>query len=135
MVELVKQGAVGLEGVSNQPGDGEHEVPVGHRGADLIGDEGAFDLRAALVARGAETALPAGEGKEEFMAAVGAVEAGEAGMEIAASEESRDRRGGLGGEAGNLGGVIVENLPDRRGARLAGAVADAHLLAGGSRWA
>ncbi len=25
-------------GGANQPWDGEHEVPVGHRGADLVGD-------------------------------------------------------------------------------------------------
>jgi hypothetical protein len=50
--------------------------------------------------------------------AVGAQEAGEAGVEVAAIEEGADGRGGLGGEAGHFGGVIVENLPDRRGAGL-----------------
>ncbi len=116
-------------------GEGEHEVPVGHRGADRVGDESAFDKGAALVARGAETALLAGEGEEEFMAAVGAVEAGEAGVEVATIEESDDGRGGFGGKAGHLGGVVVENLPDRRGAGLAGTVADANHLGSGSRWA
>jgi len=46
------------------------------------------------------------------------MEAGGAGVEIAAVEESPDRRGGLGGKAGDLGGVVVENPPDRRGAGL-----------------
>jgi len=96
---------------------------VGHRGADLIGDEGALDEGAALVARGAEPALLAGKRAEEFVIAVGAVEAGEAGVEVAAVEEGGDGRGGFGGKAGDLGGVVVENLPDRRGAGLAGTVA------------
>jgi len=96
---------------------------VGHRGADLIGDEGALDEGAALVARGAEAALLAGKRAEEFVAAIGAEEAGEARVEVAAVEEGGDGRGGFGGEAGHLRRVIVENLPDRRGAGLAGTVA------------
>ncbi len=135
VVEFAKQGAVELEGVANQPGEGEHEVPVGHRGADLIGDQGALDEGAALVAGGAENALLASEGDEEFVAAVGAVQAGEAGVEVAAVEEGGDGGGGLGGEAGHLGSVVVENLPDRGGAGLARTVADANHLGSGSRWA
>ncbi len=135
VVEFAEQGAVELEGLADQPGKGEHEVPVGHRGANLVGDEGALDQGAALVARGAEAALLAGKRAEEFMAAVGAVEAGEAGVEVAAIEEGADGGGGLGGEAGHLGGVVVENLPDRRGAGLAGTVADADHRGSGSRWA
>lgn len=69
------------------------------------------------------------------MAAVRAVQAGEAGVEVAAVEEGADGRGGFRREAGNLGGVIVENLPDRGGAGLAGTVADANHLGSGSRWA
>ncbi|MFM1749387.1 MAG: hypothetical protein RLZZ188_3053 [Verrucomicrobiota bacterium] len=135
VVEFAKQDAVELESITDKPREGEHEVPVGHRGADLVGDEGALDEGAALVARGAEPALLAGEGEEEFVAAVGAVQAGEAGVEVAAIEEGGYRGGGLGGEAGQLCRVIVENLPDRRGAGLAGTVADAHHLAGRTRWA
>ena len=135
VVEFAEQGAVELEGGPDQPGEGEHEVPVGHRGADCVGDEGALDEGATLVAGGAEAALLAGEGKEEFVAAVGTVQAGEASVKVAAVEEGGDGRGGLGGEAGHLGGVIVENLPDRRGAGLAGTVADTNHLGSGSRWA
>jgi hypothetical protein len=69
------------------------------------------------------------------MTAVGAEEAGEAGVEVTAVEEGADGRGGLGGEAGVLCRVVVENLPDGRGAGLAGAVADAHHRGSGSRWA
>ncbi len=135
VVKFAEQNAVELEGVADQPEDGEHEVPVGHRGADLVGDEGALDEGAALVARSAEAALFVGKQAEEFMAAVGAVQAGEASLKVAAVEEGGDGRGGLGGKAGDVGGVIVENLPDRRGAGLAGAVADADHLRGRSRWA
>jgi hypothetical protein len=112
-VEFAEQGTLEFERVSDQPGDSEHEVPVGHRGADRVGDEGALDKRAALVAGGAEAALLAREGEEEFVAAIGAVEAGEAGVEVAAVEEGCDGGGDLGGEAGQLRRVIVENLPDR----------------------
>jgi hypothetical protein len=62
VVEFAEQGAVELEGVANQPRDGEHEVPVGHPGANLVGDEGAFDEGAALVAGGAEPALRGSKG-------------------------------------------------------------------------
>ena len=123
VVEFTEQSTVEFERVSDQSGNREHEVPVGHRGADLIGDEGALDEGVALVARGAEAALLAGKRAEEFMAAVGAVEASEAGVEVAAVEEGGDGCGGLGRKAGHLGGVVVENLPDRRGAGLAGTVA------------
>jgi hypothetical protein len=37
-----QQSAVKPERTSNQPGKGEHDVPVGHRGAHLVGDQGAF---------------------------------------------------------------------------------------------
>ena len=107
VVEFAEPGAVELEGVADQPGKGEHEVPVGHRGADLVGDEGALDEGAALVAGGAEAALLAGEGEEELVTAVRAVQAREAGVEVAAAEECVDHRGGFWGEAGYLGRVVV----------------------------
>ena len=69
------------------------------------------------------------------MAAVGAAETGEAGVEIAAIEEGVDGGGGVRRQAGEFRGVIVENLPDGRGAELAGTVADANHLGSGSPWA
>jgi hypothetical protein len=80
-----------------------------------------------LVAGGAEAALFAGEGEEEFVAAIGTVQAREAGVQIAAAQKRRDGGGGFGENAigGWRAGVVVEDLPDGRGARLAGAVADA----------
>jgi len=133
VVEFVEQGTVEFEGVSDQPGNGEHEVPVGHRGADLVGDEGAPEERAALVAGGAEAALFAGKGEEVFVAAVGAMKARETGVEVAAFEERLDGGGDCGRHAGHAGGVIVENLPDRRGAGLARAVSNADHPGSGSR--
>jgi hypothetical protein len=100
VVEFAEQGAVELEGVADQPGDGEHEVPVGHRGADLVGDDGAFNEGTALVAGGAETALLAGKRAEEFVTTVGAVETGETGVEVAALEEGVDGAGGVRRQAG-----------------------------------
>ena len=79
-------------------------MPVGHRGADGAGDECALNERAALVAggaeaallagEGAEAALLAGEGEEEFVVAVGAMEVGEAGVEVSAAPEGGDGAGG-----------------------------------------
>ena len=73
----------------------------------------------------------AGKGEEKFVVAVGAVEAGEAGVEVAAAQESGDGCGGVRRQAGEFCGVVVEHLPDRRGAGLARAVAEAdHLRRG-----
>jgi len=52
-------------------------------------------LFSALVAGGAEVAGLAGEGEELFVAAIGAMEAGEASGEIAAPEESADGGDGI----------------------------------------
>ena len=107
---------------------------MGHRGADLVGDEGAFDERAALVARGAETALFARKRAEKLMIAVGAVEAGEAGVVVAAVEEGGDGGGSLRVKGGQFRRVIVEHLPDGRGVGLAGDIARTDHLGSRSRW-
>ena len=57
--------------------------------------------------------------------AVGTMEAGEADVEVAAIEECLDGGGVLGRYGGEFIRVVVEDLPDRGGARLAGAVAGA----------
>ena len=61
----------------------------------------------------------------KFVVAVGAVVAGEAGVEVATVEEGGDGGGGWGSQAGEFPGVVVKDLPDGRGAGLTGAVADA----------
>jgi len=63
--------------------------------ADGGGDPCAGVTGAALVAGGAEVAGLAGEGEELFMAAIGAMEAGESGGEIAAADEGADGGGGI----------------------------------------
>ena len=135
VVELVKQRAVAEKERADEPGHGEDKMSMGHGCADSVDDEGTFDERAALVARGAEAALLAGKCEEEFVVAVGAIEAGEAGVEVAAIEEGAESGGSLRVKGRQIRGVIVEYLPDAGGAGLAGAVADADHLGNGSRWA
>jgi len=70
-------------------------VPVGHGGADLLGDGGGFGECATLVAGGAEAALFTKEGEEEVVAAGGAVQAGKAGVQVAATRAIKRGRGGM----------------------------------------
>ncbi len=72
---------------------------------------------------------------ELFVAANGTVQAGEAGVEVAAFEEGRDCAGGFGGEAWQLVRVVAEHLPGGGGAGLTGVVTDADDLGSRSRWA
>jgi len=76
-------------------GDGEDELAVGDFVADGGGDPLANGAGAALVAGGAEVATLAGERRQAFVATVWALEAGEAGSEVAAAEEGSD-----GGDSG-----------------------------------
>jgi hypothetical protein len=114
--------------------DGENELAVW----DLVTDGGGYPLGgladAALVTGGTEVAALAGEGKEAFVTAVGAVEAEKAGGEVATAEEVADggedvgaerAEGGtvkffVAGEEGVPGGS--EDLPKWRGAGAAGLV-------------
>jgi hypothetical protein len=87
-----------------------------------------------MVAGGAEVAALAGEGEEAFVATIGALEAGEAGGEVAATEEGLD--GGDGGgieraegfpvkffvEGEELVPAVVDDLPEWRGTGAAGLV-------------
>jgi len=73
--------------------------------ADGGGDPVADGAGAALVAGGTEVAGLAGEGEEAFVAAVRALEAGEAGCEVAAAEEGFD--GGRGGGVERAEGFAV----------------------------
>ncbi len=79
-------------------GDGEHELAVGDFVADGVGDPLANSASATLVAGGAEVAAFAGEGEEAFVAAVRALETGESGGEVAATEEGLDGGDGVGAE-------------------------------------
>jgi len=80
----------------------------------------------------------AGEGEQAFVAAVGALEAGEAGCEVATAEEGLD--GGDGGGIERAEGfpvklfvvgeegvpTVVDDLPEGRGAGAAGLVNRSH---------
>ena len=80
----------------------------------------------------------AGEGEEAFVAAIGTLEAGEAGGEVATAEEGFD--GGSGGGVERAEGLAVFNfvvgeevvpavadeLPEGRGAGAAGLVSGGH---------
>ena len=118
--------------------EGEHKLPVRDFVADGGGDPSAGLADAALVAGGAEVAGLAGEGEELFVAALGAMEAGEAGSEIAAAEEGADGGDGIGAQWSHGAAVVLlvagdeiipgvmDDLPEGRGARAARAVNRGH---------
>ena len=99
-----------------------------------MGDPVAYGADTALVAAGAEVAGLAGEGEELFVAAAGALEAGEAGGEVAAAVELVDDGDGVPAQravgaavAGFVAGDelvpgVVDELPEGRGAGSPGAV-------------
>jgi len=109
-------------------------LAVGDFVANGGGDPVAGGADAALVTGWTEVAALAGEGKKAFVAAVGALEAGEAGGEVATAEEGFD--GGRGGGVERAEGLAVfafvageefvpavaDELPEGRGAGAAGLV-------------
>ena len=108
--------------------EGEDELPVRDFLADGGGDPHPGLAGAALVAGGAEVAGLACEGEELFVTAIGAMEAGEAGGEIAAAEEGADAGDGLGAQRSHGATVVLfvageksipcvlDELPEGRGA-------------------
>ena len=102
------------------------------------GDPVAGGADAALVTGWTEVAALAGEGEEAFVAAVGALQAGEAGGEVAATEEGFDGGGGGGVDRAEILAVfafvvgkefvpaVVDKLPEGRGAGAAGLVSGRH---------
>ena len=116
------------EDSAQDAGDGEDELAVRDFVADGGGDPVAGGADAALVAGGAEVAALAGEGEEAFVATIRALEAGEAGGEVATAEKGLD--GGDGGRRERAEGftvvflvvgeevipAVVDKLPEGRGA-------------------
>ena len=78
MEEVGEELAAFAKDAAEDLGDGEHELAVGHFVADGGGNPVARGADAALVAGRAEVAALAGEGEEAFVAAVRALESGEA---------------------------------------------------------
>jgi len=89
--KLTQQPAIEA-GVNSQPlGDGQHDLPVSDRRADIFSNMQRGQQRPLLVARGAGAALLAGEGNEHLVLAVGAANSGEALLQIAALQKGRHR--------------------------------------------
>ena len=76
--EVGEELAAFAEDATEDLGDGEHELAVGHFVAGGGGDPVAGGADTALMAGRAEVAALAGEGEESFVAAVRALESGEA---------------------------------------------------------
>ncbi len=102
------------------------------------GDPVAGGADAALVTGWTEVAALAGEGKKAFVAAIGALEAGEAGGEVATAEEGFHGGSGYGVERAEGLAVfnfvvgeefvpaVADELPEGRGAGTAGLVSGRH---------
>ncbi len=74
--------------------DGEDELTMGNFVADPVSDPFAGGADATLMAGRAEMATLAGKGEEAFVAAIRALESGEARGEVTAAEERLDSGGG-----------------------------------------
>jgi hypothetical protein len=128
------------EDVTQDSGDGQDPVPVRDRKADLIANEGGGIEGTALVAAGAAASSLTGEGEQVVVVAVGALHAEEAAGEVAAAQAVAQ-----GGFAGRVewpevfGAVrvvacgegferILQALPERRAASMAGPVLAGHAL-------
>ena len=103
--EAGEEAAAFLEDAAQDFWDGEDELAVRDFVADRGGNPFAGGADAALVAGGTEVAAFAGEGEESFVAAVGTLEPGETGGEVAAAEEGLD--GGDGGGRERAEGFAV----------------------------
>ena len=107
---MVEEIAALAEDAAKDLGDGEDELAVWDFVADGGGDPIGRLPDAALVAGGAEVAAFAGEGEEALVTAVRAVEAEEAGGEVAAAEEVADGVGLFPPSRSVLHGQIGEEL-------------------------
>ena len=119
-------------------GDGEDELAVGDIVTDGGGDPVTGGADAALVAGGAEVAALAGEGEEAFVAAIRALESGEAGGEVTAADKGLDGADGGGWKRAEGFTVfrfvvceevipaIVDELPEGRGTGTAGLMDGRH---------
>jgi hypothetical protein len=132
--EEVEEVAAFAEDAAEDFGDGEDELAMRDFVADGGGDPIGGLADAALMAGRTEVAALAGEGEEAFVAAIGAMEAEDAGGKVAAAEEVADGGEDVGAERAEGGSVFFlvageegfpsggEDLPERGGARAAGLV-------------
>ena len=138
MKENGEELAAFAEDAAQDTGDGEDELAVGDFVTDGGGDPVTGGADAALMAGGAEVAALAGESEEAFVAAIRALEAGEAGGEVATAEKGLD--GGDGGGRERAEGfavvffvigeevvpAVVDELPEGRSAGMTGMVDGRH---------
>ena len=88
--KIAQQRAVETE-VDTEPfGDRQDNLSVRHSRADGVCNRVSRKQRALLMATGAETSLPAGEGNEHLMEAVVAANSGKPIVQVAAGEKSTD---------------------------------------------
>ncbi len=135
---MVEELAPLAEDAAQGPGHREHELAMRHLEADLVGNPIAEGTDAALVAAGTEVSGLAGEGEEFLMAAVGALEPGESGGEIAAAVKLIDHGHGIPTQrtvslavtgfvvCDEIVPGIVDDLPEWRGAWSARAIDGRH---------
>ena len=88
--QFVEQIAVVAEEDAQAFGDSPDELAMRHVEADIFGDVHTEQERALLGATRADAALLAGESDEELVVAVGAADASEAVLEVAAPEKVTD---------------------------------------------
>ena len=134
VAELLEQGAVALEIAAQHLGNGQDVMAMRDRGEDAGGEQGGGGLNGFLLAGWAEAAAFAGEGEQEIVLTVVAMDPGEPALEIAAVVEFVDdlrddwpdwAHEGLvlrGVEIEELGEVAIDALPQGRFARVEGAV-------------
>ena len=76
--EVIEESPALAKNATQDLGYGEDDLAVGHAMADAVGDPLASATHPALMAGGAKVSRLAGEGEQAFVAAVGALESGEA---------------------------------------------------------
>ena len=135
---MAKELATLAEDTAQGARHGEHELAVGKVVTDGVCYPVADAADALLMAGGAEVAGFAGEGEESFVAAIRALEPGEAGGEVAAAEEGLNGSGCGGAERSEGFAVVffvtseevvpavVNELPEGGGAGTAGLVDGRH---------
>jgi len=93
--EVVEGLATFAEDAAQGPGHRKDELAVRNLEANIVGNPITQGADTALVAAGAEMPALAGECEQLLMAAVGALEAGKSGSEVAAAVELIDHGEGI----------------------------------------
>jgi len=103
--QALEQRAVIAEEDAQALGHGKDELAMRDVIADVVGDMQAQEDGPLLMARRADAALLTGKRDEELVAAIGAADAGEAAVQVAAGQKGVDGFGDDGAEVAVLAGV------------------------------